>query len=302
MVSVSHKKQHPSQISAIILVRDNTLPKWRNKTLQLTNIDDITTSHRHIFLSPHLDDVVYSCGGTLGVQVSSGLRPLVITIFAGIPPANTNLSPFALQLHRSWGADLTKEPGYMVEVRRQEDAAALDYLQADYLWLDFPDAIYRGQPAQYTSEEQIIGGPIHPADQIIDRQLAELLLNLQSRLPDTVWYAPLGVGRHVDHQLVCSAADRLVQRGAKVYFYEDFPYVTHDGALQTRLEELGANFEPNFVEMSEYLSVRQEAAAVYASQITNFSNKDAIFRLIDRYSYNIRPVETIRLERYWTTR
>ena len=270
--------------------------------MQLTSIDDITTSHRHIFLSPHLNDVVYSCGGTLGVQVSSGLRPLVITVFAGIPPANTTLSPVALQLYRQWGANLTKEAGNIVEVRRQEDAAALDYLQADYLWLDFLDAIYRGTPAQYTSEEQIMGGDIHPADQIIDRQLAEILLNLHSRLPDAAWYAPLGIGHHVDHQLVCSAADRLVQSGAKVYFYEDFPNVTHDGTLQTRIEELGSNFEPNFVEMSEYLPVRQEAAAAYTSQIAhNFSNKDAMFQLIDSYSRDIRSAKTVRLERYWTT-
>ena len=271
--------------------------------MQLTSIDDITTSHRHIFLSPHFDDVVYACGGTIGVQVSSGLRPLVITIFGGVPPANTNLSPFALQQHRKWGADPTKDPGDIIEVRRQEDAAALDYLQADYLWLDLLDAIYRGNPAQYTSEEQLIGGDVHPADQIIDRQLAETLLKLQSRLPDAAWYAPLGIGRHVDHQLVCSAADRLIQHGAKVYFYEDFPYVTRNGALQTRTEKLGFSLEPNFVEVSEYLPARQEAAAAYTSQITNnFSNKEAMFQLIDRYSHNIRPVETVRLERYWTTR
>src|SRR6516164_6338526 len=102
---------------------------WRNETLQLNSFDEIKSDHRHIFLSPHLDDVVYSCGGTLGVQVSSGLHPLVITIFAGIPPTNTDLSPFALQKHREWGADQTKEPGHIIKVRRQEDAGALDYLQ-----------------------------------------------------------------------------------------------------------------------------------------------------------------------------
>jgi LmbE family N-acetylglucosaminyl deacetylase len=228
---------------------------------------------------------------------------LVITIFGGVPPANTKLSEFALLQHRKWGVDPKKEPGNIVEVRRQEDAAALDYLQADYLWLDFLDAIYRGNPAQYTREEQLIGGNVHPADQAIDRQLAELLMDLQSRLPDTVWYAPLGIRRHVDHQLVCSAADRLVQHGAKVYFYEDFPHITYEGALQKRIEELGSNFEPNFVEMSEYLPVRQEAAAAYSSQImSNFGDKEALFKLVDQYSYNIRPVETIRLERYWVAR
>jgi LmbE family N-acetylglucosaminyl deacetylase len=270
--------------------------------LQLTSIDEITTSYRHIFLSPHLDDVVYSCGGTLGVQVSSGLRPLVITVFAGVPAATTTLSEFALQLHRQWGVDSRKEVGSIVQFRRMEDASALDYIQADYLWLDFLDAIYRGNPAYYTSNEQLFG-QVAPADQAIDQQLAEILLSLHQRLPDAAWYAPLGIGHHVDHHIVCSAADRLVQHSAKVYFYEDFPYVTKDGALQARLGQLGTNFEPNFVEMSEYSLVRQEASAAYASQIsTIFGNKDAMYQLIDHYSQSIRPVETICLERYWTVR
>ncbi len=33
--------------------------------MQLKSFDDITTRYRHIFLSPHFDDVVYSCGGTV---------------------------------------------------------------------------------------------------------------------------------------------------------------------------------------------------------------------------------------------
>jgi hypothetical protein len=81
-----------------------------NRPLQLTSINDITRKYRHIFLSPHFDDVVYSCGGTLGVQVCSGLHPLVITIFGGAPPATTPLSPFAQYLHGQWGADPAYEP------------------------------------------------------------------------------------------------------------------------------------------------------------------------------------------------
>ncbi len=76
--------------------------------MQLTNINGIVRKYRHIFLSPHFNDVVYSCGGTLGVQVSSGLHPLVITVFGGPPPANTPLSPFAQQVHGQWGADPVK--------------------------------------------------------------------------------------------------------------------------------------------------------------------------------------------------
>ncbi len=271
--------------------------------MQLSSRNDITKKYRHIFLSPHFDDVVYSCGGTLGVQVSSGLRPLVITIFGGLPPANTQLSPYAQHLHGKWGADPTKGANGVIETRRKEDAAALEYLQTDYLWLDYPDAIYRGNPAYYTSDRQLIGGDVHPADQAIEKQLSQLLLDLQSGLPDAVWYAPLGIGRHVDHQIVCSAADRLVQHGTKVYFYEDFPYVLRDEALQERIEDLGVSYEPNLVEMSEFLPARQEAAQMYASQIiTNFGSRENLIQSMDKYTHSIRPVETIRLERYWVAR
>ncbi|MBV9709449.1 MAG: PIG-L family deacetylase, partial [Ktedonobacteraceae bacterium] len=254
-----------------------------------------------IFLSPHFDDVVYSCGGTLGVQVSCGLRPLVITVFGGIPSANLTLSPFAMRVHQEMGADFTKAPGNAVEIRRKEDANALDYLEVDYLWLDYLDALYRGSPAYYSDRKQLIGGDVHPADAAIDRQLASELLALQERLPDTAWYTPLGVGRHVDHQIVCSAADRLTQRGAKVYYYEDFPYILQEGALEARKQELGLAFEPNLVEMSEMLPIRVAAAEMYSSQVAaNFGSNEALQRTTTNYTYSIRPVETVHLERYWT--
>jgi LmbE family N-acetylglucosaminyl deacetylase len=272
-------------------------------SLQLTSFNDITRTYRHIFLSPHFDDVVYACGGTLGVQVSCGLHTLVITVFGGIPPSNSQLSPLAAQIHREMGAKAGEGVGSVMEKRRKEDAVALDYLQVDYLWLDYLDAIYRGTPAYYTTKDQLIGGEVNSADSWIDKQLAQDLLTLQERLPDTVWYAPLGIGRHVDHQLVCSAADRLVQRGVKVCFYEDFPYVLKEGAREARLNELGGAFEPALVEMSEMLPLRIEASDLYASQIEpNFGDATTMHRVMRQYTHGIRPVETVHLERYWTPR
>lgn len=270
--------------------------------MQLTSLNDISRKHRHIFLSPHFDDVVYSCGGTLGVQVSCGLRPLVITVFASAPSANVPLSAYATQMQRGWEMG-TLSASEAVNQRRKEDAAALDFLQADYLWLDYTDAIYRGNPAYYTRDEQLIGGEVNTNDLWIDQHLAEDLLTLQERLPDAVWYAPLGIGRHVDHQIVCSAADRLAQRGVKVNFYEDFPYVLTEGAREARLQELGLALEPALVEMSEMLPLRIEASSMYSSQIgTNFGNEEAMQTAIQKYAHSIRPVETVHLERYWTNR
>src|SRR5947209_13242613 len=97
------------------------------RRLQLKSIDDITTSHRHIYLSPHFDDVVFSCGGTLGVQVSVGLRPLVITIFAGIPDNSMIPGPLTTQVLKEMGFR-PYEPQQAVLTRRQEDATAADYV------------------------------------------------------------------------------------------------------------------------------------------------------------------------------
>ena len=268
--------------------------------MQLTSLQDITQNNRHIFLSPHFDDVVYSCGGTLGVQASCGLRPLVITVFGGVPASELELSPFAAQIHRRMGFRQETSASEVVTARRKEDAKALDYLQADYLWLDYSDAIYRGAPAYYAGDGQLIN-EVNPGDMEIDTQLAQSLVTLNERLPDTVWYAPLGVGRHVDHQIVCSVIDRLIQRGANVKLYEDLPYILDKGALEARLQELGGTLEPAFVEMSEMLHLRQEASEMYASQIQlNFRDRDEMYRLMRDYTHSIRPVETVHLERYWT--
>ena len=146
-----------------------------------------------------------------------------------------------------------------------------------------------------------MGGDVNPADLAIDRQLAQELVALHERLPDTAWYAPLGIGRHVDHQLVCSSVDRLVQRGANVYFYEEMPYALQAGALDARLTELGGTYEPKLVEMSEFMALRLEASDMYASRIRpDFGDAATMHRSIEQYTHNIRPVETVHLERYWT--
>ncbi|GHO50036.1 PIG-L deacetylase family protein [Ktedonospora formicarum] len=271
--------------------------------MRLTSLNDIQKHHRHIFLAPHYDDVVYACGGTLSVQVSSGLRPLVVTVFGGAPTTDT-LSPFAQQVQQQTGFGGPNSAQAAIEARRQEDTQALDLLQCDNLWLDYQDAIYRGTPAYYNSNAELIGGDVNPADAEIERQLVNGLLELHNRLPDTVWYAPLGIGRHVDHQILTSVADTLAQHGAKVYFYEDFPYVVREqGSLEARLQELDLNLEPTLVEMSEMLELRIEASEIYKSQIqSNFGSTEQLQNMTRQYTHNIRPVETIYLERYWTYR
>ena len=266
--------------------------------MQLTSVDQITRNYRHIYLQPHFDDAALSAGGTVALQRATGQRPLIVTVFAGIPPAGTTISPYARQMQESTG--LGHDAAEAVRKRRAEDAAAADILGADTLWLDFLDAVYRGNPPLYATEEQLFGA-VNNADLHLDEELAAVFSNIAERAPIAAIYAPLGVGHHVDHLLVCSAADRLAQRKANVKFFEDFPYVTQPGALEARQRELNIAMEPELVEVSGTLPVAIEAVMAYTSQVQRlFGSEDRLKAMINGYASSIRRTHTgIELERFW---
>ncbi len=56
----------------------------------------------YIYISPHLDDVPLSCGGTIVQQKTQGLNILIVTVFAGDP--EPPFSPFVQAFHRAWQA------------------------------------------------------------------------------------------------------------------------------------------------------------------------------------------------------
>ncbi len=261
--------------------------------MPLTSIEDINRHYRHIYLQPHCDDAVLSCGGTIALQQTTHQRPLVITIFGGTGNIQGPLSPFAIQVNRDGGFASIDEA---VQRRRAEDAAACESVGADVLWLDFADALYRG----YNSREALFG-QVERFDQSIEGQIAALLLEVRSRAPLAVFYAPLGIGHHVDHQIVCSAADRLAQQRANVKFYEDFPYVTQSGALDARQRELGLAMESDLIEISAQMRQKIDAIAMYRSQVPQlFGNTEQMHHAVESYHSTLRTrYPGIKVERYW---
>ncbi|WP_376794734.1 PIG-L deacetylase family protein [Thermogemmatispora sp.] len=259
--------------------------------------DAVGPEYQHIYLSPHFDDVVYSCGGTIALQALQRERSLVVTVFAGLPGPDLKLSSFARRIQRTMSS--SREAFSLVELRRQEDQQACSSLQADCLWLDYLDAIYRGSPALYRWK-RAIGGRVRQVDAWIVEDLLRLCLALHRRLPSLHWYAPLGIGGHVDHRVVAAAAFRLLVYGANVAFYEDFPYVLRPSALRKRLQELGVTMQPQLVEISDTLTLRQQAAGLYASQVRiNFGSPAALYQSIEGYSSQISPKRGAHMERFW---
>jgi LmbE family N-acetylglucosaminyl deacetylase len=213
-----------------------------------------------VYLSPHLDDAVFSCGGLIAQQVSMGDAVTVFTVCAGDSPVG-ELTPFAYELHRRWGG-----AGSPMAARRAEDLVACGRLGASVVHHPLVDAIYRrsgdGQPL-YDSEPAIFGA-LHGAD---EARLDELAAVFALALPaDGTLLAPLGLGGHVDHRMTRRAAERM---GRPLWYYRDLPYDIHDGHPPDDLP-LPDQEEARVGLASEEIDAWAAAAGEYHSQIHTF--------------------------------
>jgi len=215
-----------------------------------------------IYLSPHLDDASFSCGGLIWDQVQAGLNVEVWTIFAGYPPPG-EFSLYAQVHHKIW--ELTAEEA--IDSRRNEDVAAMNILQVKFRYFDFPDAIYRKHPKTgeplYTSREELFGG-VHIGDHALLRQLTIMLAD--SLHDESVLLSPLSVGNHVDHQLVRMVSEMLP---IQPLYYPEFPYTQEFFAVIPDL--VPANYrQGSAVVSTQGLAAWQNSAAAYTSQISSF--------------------------------
>jgi LmbE family N-acetylglucosaminyl deacetylase len=180
--------------------------------------------YAHVYLSPHLDDAALSCGGRIAAQVAGGERVLAITFCTASPPPDGPFSELARRFHADWGL----APGEVVAARLEEDRQAMERLGCDYHWAGLLDAIYR-YPQAYDSRDALFGTPA-PDDPLF-AVLGRFVGGLRARFPQATFYAPLGVGSHVDHLIAFAAARASLGDAAR--FYEDIHYVLSPARLSS---------------------------------------------------------------------
>src|SRR3954471_16457741 len=116
--------------------------------------------------------------------------------------------------------------GDLMARRRLEDEAFAAFAEASIVFLDLPDAVFRG----YDGGEQLLNVP-----RVDDAAPFDILRREIARLEPQKLYLPLGIGNHVDHQLCREVGVGLLAEGRRwvmpgpdyagvVTFYEDFPY------------------------------------------------------------------------------
>lgn len=167
-----------------------------------------------LYLSPHLDDVTFSCGGQIHAAARRGERVLVATLCTGDPDGPP--SPLAGHLHR-----LTGLGDDAMALRRGEDLAACAVLGAEARHLGLLDAIYRRGPAGEPLYAEVAALRRPPPDDDAP-QVAAIAAALAALPPATRVLAPLAAGGHVDHRLTRRAVERVF--GTRLEHYEDYPY------------------------------------------------------------------------------
>lgn len=164
----------------------------------------------HIFLSPHPDDGIFSCGGLITKLVNQGNEVQVITIYSVMPSAE-NIPP-----------KLRKYIDYSDVL--EEDKAALSFLGAKYHHKGILSSVFI-DPEKTFKPVQIFKAPKQKMKgfknlNTIKNEIAEII----SKTPRPIIYIPFGIGNHIDHMEIFFAAMRYLAEGGNprlFRFYED---------------------------------------------------------------------------------
>lgn len=258
----------------------------------------------HLFLSPHFDDAVLSCGATIHQLRAAGEQVVVLTVMGGKPEANrVPDTPIVRELHARW-----REGADPVSARLQEDIAALSTLgaQAQHLvvWMDCVYRVSRSGQPLYPTGDAIFADSI-PADDLAAQWLPTVILPLVATM--RFLYAPMGVGNHVDHRIVRNWAIELKKQNPPVAlkFYEEYPYSKDRSAVDKALAFYSSHkpvyrLQAETVPVAEAdVSAKLRAMACYTSQISSFWDSIETMQAAARKAM-IQSGDGNPAERYWT--
>lgn len=187
-----------------------------------------------LFVSPHLDDAVLSCGALM-VALSGRCRVTVATVFteAEQPPHTRAARSFL----RQCGA---QDARTLFAARRAEDTRVVSSLGFAHEHLGLPDALFRlrrGASGPWRAVPELVHryptfrfdiakGRVGRADRHLADRIADATDTLATSTGAGVVFFPLGVGRHVDHLITRAAGEHL---DGRVVYYADFPYSLTQG-------------------------------------------------------------------------
>jgi LmbE family N-acetylglucosaminyl deacetylase len=163
---------------------------------------------KHIYISPHADDVALSCGGQILSGAIARTDILVLNVFISEGP----LAP-----DQAGGNDGSFS-GSISGDRDAEDFAAWESvgIETRHAWL--PEALIRRQFPFALLRRKAESG--------LEDALHAIVASLATAHSDAVFHFPAGLGNHIDHLACRNVAFRLLDDGIvpRILLYEDVPY------------------------------------------------------------------------------
>lgn len=170
-----------------------------------------------LYISPHLDDVVLSCGSTIEKQCSEGYSVSVATLFSAGSSNSNHI------------------------IRRKNDIEALLVLGASHIHMGFTDAPFRSKI--YNSFSSLL---FHHKPSTETKLLNNIILDIRNIIEAgnyNLCYFPLGVGGHIDHNLAFQAGLKLLDTNiSNCLFYEDMPYNSVQNWSNIRKHQCGIQY------------------------------------------------------------
>ena len=178
-----------------------------------------------LFVSPHLDDIVFSLGDYIS---KIDQKIIIVTVFT--KKNNEKLKNFTDDYYAYANYDK----------RIKEDELAMNILKnknnkIEIKYLDLEDEIFREN------------------NDLIQKEINQKMLNLIKEEELEKVYLPFCVGHHLDHIITYNTYQIFINNNIPIEYYLDYPYCTMDFYTKVRFSDFGDfNSIINFKDLYEY--------------------------------------------------
>jgi len=253
-------------------------------------IKEIIKSKKNcVFVSPHLDDAILSCGGLI-YFLSSQTEVKVINVFTKV--SNSKASYSIKKFVRKCGYNDAKK---LFQDRIVEDEKVLGRINIKPINLGFTDALWRTKRFQkgfrkilakyipelrfiYPSGLHLLSGKISKFDTGIVEKVSRAIFGSVD-VSDSILFVPLAIGNHVDHVIVRKACETL---GGQIIFWSDFPYSSTNSGKRMIVKSEGLRR----FKFDKYQEERLRLIKGYKTQVKALFKDDSINLTPERYFLN----------------
>jgi len=197
-----------------------------------------------IYVSPHMDDVIFSASGSLYQNLKRYKTILVITVFThNKSKSKKSCSDKSISNNNLNTLQNLYNKVSCLKERIKEDTKAMKEIKVDFLHLDFPEILHRHMKMNilnmiiFPSKKYLLSQDI----EFYEKYSKKIIKLIREGLKDNgILYFPLGSGFHPDHLLIHDIGI-LLKSKYNVLFYEDIPYSFLYTNLKYRLVRVPRN-------------------------------------------------------------